>query len=58
MNDSNRTLLDYYLLPLIDVAQPRLRLAHDNGFALDAFRFETLDPLFDLTARASFPKVA
>lgn len=58
MDESNRALLDYYLLPLIDASQPRLRLSHDNGFALDAFRFETLEPLFDLAARASIPKVA
>ena len=40
------------------MSQPRLRLARDNGIELDAFRFETLEPLFDLTARTSILKVA
>ena len=58
MDESNRSPLDYYLLPRIDITQPRLRLARDNGIALDGFRFDTLAPLFDLTARTSILKVA
>jgi DNA invertase Pin-like site-specific DNA recombinase len=49
----NRDILDYYLLPRIDPSCARLRLSTDNGFSLDAFRFETLDALFDLSARCS-----
>jgi DNA invertase Pin-like site-specific DNA recombinase len=58
MDEPNRAPLDYYLLPRIDMSLPRLRLARDNGIELDAFRFETLEPLFDLTARTSILKVA
>jgi hypothetical protein len=43
--------LDYYLLPWIDLQLSSLRLRQANGFCLDAFRFDTLDPLFDLAAR-------
>jgi DNA invertase Pin-like site-specific DNA recombinase len=54
----NREALDHYLLPRIDMTAPRLRLAQDNGVSLDAYRFETLDFLFDLAARAKLLEVA
>jgi DNA invertase Pin-like site-specific DNA recombinase len=59
MNDSNVTALDYYLLPLSELSTtPRLHLARDNGLALDAYRFETLDPLFALAARINILEAA
>jgi DNA invertase Pin-like site-specific DNA recombinase len=58
MNQPNREALDYYLLPRIDMTEPRLRLAKDNGVSLDAYRFETLDALFGLAARAELLEVA
>jgi DNA invertase Pin-like site-specific DNA recombinase len=58
MDQLNREALDHYLLPRIDMTEPRLRLAQDNGVSLDAYRFETLDSLFDLTARAKLLEVA
>ena len=54
----NRDILDYYLLPRIDPTWGRLRLSSDNGFSLDAFRFEGLDALFDLSARCSIMELA
>lgn len=50
--------LDYYLLPWIDLQLSSLRLRQANGFCLDAFRFDTLDPFFDLAARAPIRGVA
>jgi DNA invertase Pin-like site-specific DNA recombinase len=58
MDQLNREALDHYLLPRIDMTGPRLRLAQDNGVLLDAYRFETLDSLFDLAARANLLEVA
>jgi DNA invertase Pin-like site-specific DNA recombinase len=58
MDQSNQKALDYYLLPRIDMTVPRLRLAEDNGISLDAYRFETLEALFDLAARAELLEVA
>jgi DNA invertase Pin-like site-specific DNA recombinase len=58
MDRPNREPLDYYLLPWIDMTLPRLRLAEHNGVSLDAYRFETLDPLYDMAARASLLEVA
>lgn len=58
MNAGNRQVLDYYLLPRLDIAVARLRMAEENGLHLDAFRFDTLDPLFNLTARTSIRRAA
>ncbi len=58
MDEPNQSALDYYLLPRIDMTGPRLRLAEDNGISLDAYRFETLEALFGLAARAELLEVA
>ena len=51
MDAANVQLLDYYLLPALDMTLPRLRLAKDNGMSLDGYRFDTLDALYALTGR-------
>jgi len=48
MDARNRRPLDFYLFPRIDLASARIRLAEENGLSLDAYRFETLDVLFEL----------
>jgi DNA invertase Pin-like site-specific DNA recombinase len=59
MDPENKVARDHYLLPWIDVGQsPQLRLAEDNGLFLDAYRFETLDPLFYLSSRHSLRTAA
>ena len=58
MDALNKQPLDYYLLPLLDMSLPRLRLAEDNGVSLDSYRFDTLDALFALTARIHLLEVA
>jgi hypothetical protein len=58
MDEPNQSALDYYLLPRIDMTAPRLRLAEDNGILLDAYRFESLEALFGLAARAELLEVA
>ena len=40
------------------MTEPRLRLAEDNGVSLDAYRFESLECLFDMAARAKLLEVA
>jgi hypothetical protein len=51
MDQGNTKALDYYLLPAIDVENPKMKLAENNHFALDAYRFDTLEPFFILTER-------
>ena len=58
MDRPNRQPLDYYFLPRIDMAAPRLRLAENNGVSLDAYRYESLEGLFDLAARTELLEVA
>jgi DNA invertase Pin-like site-specific DNA recombinase len=58
MDRPNRAALDFYLLPRLDMSRPRLRLAEHNGISLDAYRFETLEPLFGLAARIRLPEAA
>lgn len=47
MDAANTSPLDYYLLPKIDIITEKLRLSEDNGFALDGYRFEALDPFYE-----------
>lgn len=58
MDALNMRPLDYYLLPRLDMLLPRLRLAQANGVSLDCYRFDTLDPLYELTARIHLLEVA
>jgi DNA invertase Pin-like site-specific DNA recombinase len=51
MTPENSAIHDYYLLPRRDASLSKLRLEASNGLLLDAFRFDRLDALFDLTSR-------
>ena len=42
---------DYYVLPRIDLPGPQVRLGEHNGLALDSFRFDSLDQLYEMAAR-------
>lgn len=58
MEPDNQAVLDYYLLPRIDMPSASVRLAEENGVFLDAYRFETLDGFFHLATRASIRSAA
>ena len=58
MRPDNTQVHDYYLLPWMDVGDASLRMADENGLHLDAYRVETLDAFFDLTARAQIRRTA
>jgi len=58
MDESNGTILDYYLLPAIDMNADKLRLASENGVSLDCYRFDNLDYFFYLAKRISILEVA
>ena len=51
MDAQNQQPLDYYLLPSIDIENPKLRLNEHNGLALDAYRFDDLEAFFFMTER-------
>jgi len=58
MDAVNEGIRDYYILPGIDMTWENLRVAEDNGFYLDAYRFETLDYFFTLTERIKILEAA
>ncbi|SOC07535.1 DNA invertase Pin-like site-specific DNA recombinase [Rhodobacter maris] len=58
MDERNRKPFDYFLFPLLDIGTGRLRLAEDNGLALDGYRFDSLDPLYALAERKPLREVA
>ncbi len=58
MNPANAEPLDYYLLPALDVENPNIRLADQNQLALDAYRFDDLEPFFMLAERMAIPEAA
>ena len=54
----NQAPRDYFVLPSIDMTFGRLKLADQNGLALDAYRFDTLDFFYALASRARIAEVA
>jgi hypothetical protein len=58
MDENNKEPLDYYLLPALDIENPKLRLASSNGIALDMYRFDDLEDFFSLTKRAYLSEAA
>lgn len=51
MTAEGNDALDYYLLPAMDMKVECLRMAEHNEAGLDAYRFDSLDALYDLTSR-------
>ncbi|MDI2071237.1 DNA invertase Pin-like site-specific DNA recombinase [Bradyrhizobium diazoefficiens] len=58
MNQMNSAVLDYYLLPRFEMQADTVALAEDNGLAFDAYRFDSLDMLFELAARSQLLEVS
>ena len=58
MDEANEKPLDYYILPALDVEDPQLRLADNNGLALDCYRFDDLEDFFSLTRRVNIQEAA
>lgn len=58
MEADNSTILDYYIIPAIDVENPSIRLMENNHLALDAYCFDDLEPFFLMAERAALPEAA
>jgi len=58
LDHANRSPLDYYLLPRLDFGQPRISLADRNAIEFESYRFETLDYLYGMGARARLRRSA
>ena len=57
MDGANQVPLDYYLLPLSDMATDRIRLSEENGLMFDAFRFDSLEFFFAMAERAKVSEI-
>ncbi len=58
MDTENKDPLDYYLLPFFDMSADRIRMSHDNGLMLDAYRFGSLDYFFSMAERTRIAEIA
>ena len=58
MQPDNRTPLDYYLLPSIDMHLSQLRLKEQNGITMDVYRFDNLSYFYRLISRTKLLEVA
>lgn len=52
MNGGNDAPLDYYFLPRNELTSHRLGLSEENGFMLDAYRYENLNGFVALSRRS------
>lgn len=51
MDHHNQHPKDYYILPLFGVRARSIKLSNSNGLALDAYRFDGLDHLYEMARR-------
>ncbi len=51
LQPSNEEILDYYLLPRLDVLTERLSLRPDNGLIMDVYRFNNLNFFMEMAQR-------
>ena len=51
MDAANSKPADFYLLPIMDIAVPRLLLCESNGAYLDTYQFDNLDYFAELSQR-------
>lgn len=58
MDACNENPLDYYLLPSLDIENPKIRLSENNGLALDAYRFDDLEYFLMLAERTPIREAA
>jgi DNA invertase Pin-like site-specific DNA recombinase len=58
LQPGNEEVLDYYLLPRLDVLTERLSLRSENGLILDVYRFNNLNFFMEMAQRARVEGVA
>jgi DNA invertase Pin-like site-specific DNA recombinase len=58
LDETNAGILDYYLLPALDMSWGKLRMAEENGIYLDAYQFEALDYFYCMAERCRVAEAA
>ena len=58
MMANNKEVLDYYLLPALDLANPRITFKNYNELSLDTYRYDNLEYFFILLKRTKIQEAA
>lgn len=58
MTEGEESVLDYYILPTVEMTTPYLRLAESNPSSLEIYRFDTLEILAELSRRSTYRRAA
>jgi hypothetical protein len=58
LKPGNEDIMDYYLMPRIDVLHERLNLKPHNGLIWDVYRFQNLNFFMELARRARIEEAA
>lgn len=58
LDEANQAPLDYYLLPRLDFGQQGFNLADHNSIEFESYRFDSLDYLYGMAARARIRRAA
>lgn len=58
MNHLNSAARDYLILPTANMDSDVVRVAEYNGIALDGYRFDSLDPFFEMVGRVHLKDAA
>lgn len=58
LQPGNEEILDYYLLPRVDVLTERLNLRPENGLIIDVYRFNNLNFFMEMAQRARVESIA
>ena len=58
LDQTNRSVLDYYLLPRLDFVRPRISLAECNPIEFESYRFDNLDYLYGMAERTRLRRTA
>ncbi|KQP16274.1 recombinase family protein [Pseudorhodoferax sp. Leaf267] len=58
LDESNKSAIDYYLLPRLDFGCPGISLCESNAVELETYRFDDLDYLYGMAARSRLRRAA
>jgi hypothetical protein len=58
LDESNQSVMDYYLLPSLDFGHKGFNLADRNSIEFETYRFENLDYLFGMAERTRLRRAA
>lgn len=56
MDSLNQSVIDYYIFPSIDAVLSSQYLKEQNPFSFEMYRFDSLDPLYQLVRRITLPE--